>query len=288
MKSWWKMTSLITKPIQNEFSWCWKFVDDIVTELQCDLCYQLNQGCASMMGNHHLIDNTKYATSKIQRKWDSAKTHLESSVWVQVMACLPGGTKPLPEPVLTYHQCSPVTFIWGHFIRGTSAEPSTTKINFKNTYIQLTLLSNLPVTNEFNGNKVGISHTWLCFPYPRMATISCYHFAWSYMAIQGDCFDTRLTLTRASMEGNPWQLQCSLTLRLIRNCCHFDEIIVTGCTGSGVVYGDNFAKNYNSSRSVNVWDRSFGSPLRGTKNSYIFWWCYGAISFAEKGNDSWH
>ena len=28
---------------------------------------------------------------------------------------LPGGTKPLPEPVLTYPQSSPVAFIWGLF-----------------------------------------------------------------------------------------------------------------------------------------------------------------------------
>ena len=27
---------------------------------------------------------------------------------------LPDGTKPLPEPMLTYHQ-GPVTFIWGQF-----------------------------------------------------------------------------------------------------------------------------------------------------------------------------
>ena len=26
---------------------------------------------------------------------------------------LPDGTKPLPEPMLTYHQEGPVTFIWG-------------------------------------------------------------------------------------------------------------------------------------------------------------------------------
>ena len=28
---------------------------------------------------------------------------------------VPNGTKPIPEPVLTYHQWGPATFIWGQF-----------------------------------------------------------------------------------------------------------------------------------------------------------------------------
>ena len=28
---------------------------------------------------------------------------------------LPNGTKPLPEPMLTYHQLGSVAFIWGHY-----------------------------------------------------------------------------------------------------------------------------------------------------------------------------
>ena len=28
---------------------------------------------------------------------------------------MPEGTKPLPEPMLTYHQLGPVAFIWGHY-----------------------------------------------------------------------------------------------------------------------------------------------------------------------------
>ena len=37
------------------------------------------------------------------------------STLAQVMACCPDGTKPLPEPMLTDHQWSPVTFILGQF-----------------------------------------------------------------------------------------------------------------------------------------------------------------------------
>ena len=28
---------------------------------------------------------------------------------------MPDGTKPLPEPMLTYHQLEHVTFVWGHY-----------------------------------------------------------------------------------------------------------------------------------------------------------------------------
>ena len=28
---------------------------------------------------------------------------------------VPNGAKPIPEPVLTYHQWGPATFIWGQF-----------------------------------------------------------------------------------------------------------------------------------------------------------------------------
>ena len=37
------------------------------------------------------------------------------STLAQVMACCVTDTKPLPEPMLTYHQWSPVTFILGQF-----------------------------------------------------------------------------------------------------------------------------------------------------------------------------
>ena len=44
------------------------------------------------------------------------------AIWRQILVnigsgngLLPDGTKPLPEPMLTDHQWSPVTFIWGQF-----------------------------------------------------------------------------------------------------------------------------------------------------------------------------
>ena len=47
---------------------------------------------------------------------DTIWRHRSGSTLVQVMACLlPDGTKPLPEPMLTYHQSGLVTFTCGHF-----------------------------------------------------------------------------------------------------------------------------------------------------------------------------
>ena len=43
---------------------------------------------------------------------------MATEIWVNIGSgngLLPDGTKPLPEPMLTDHQWSPVTFIWGQF-----------------------------------------------------------------------------------------------------------------------------------------------------------------------------
>ena len=43
---------------------------------------------------------------------------MASGIWVKIGSgngLLPDGTKPLPEPMWTYHQWFPLTFIWGHY-----------------------------------------------------------------------------------------------------------------------------------------------------------------------------
>ena len=47
---------------------------------------------------------------------------------------LPDGTKPLLEPLLTYHQCGSVMFIWGQFLK--VPQPSTTKFSIKITFLK--------------------------------------------------------------------------------------------------------------------------------------------------------
>ena len=59
---------------------------------------------------------------------------------------LPDGTKPLPEPMLTYLQQGPVTFSWGHF--NEIVHPSITKISLKITCLKF--YSNLPGANELS------------------------------------------------------------------------------------------------------------------------------------------
>ena len=47
-----------------------------------------------------------------------ARRHMSTEIWVNMGSSnglLPGGTKPLPEPMLTYHQWGPKTFTWKKF-----------------------------------------------------------------------------------------------------------------------------------------------------------------------------
>ena len=43
---------------------------------------------------------------------------MATEIWVNIVSgngLLPDGTKPLPEPMLTYHKYGPMTFILGQF-----------------------------------------------------------------------------------------------------------------------------------------------------------------------------
>ena len=67
-----------------------------------------------------------------------------TEIWVNIGSgngLLPDGTKPLPEPMLTYHQKGWVTFIWGQVHK-----PSTTEIIWKIKYLKFH--SNFPGANE--------------------------------------------------------------------------------------------------------------------------------------------
>ena len=68
---------------------------------------------------------------------------------------LPDGTKPLPEPMLTDHQLSPVTFILGQFHKR-FLNQELLKIHLKITYLKFH--SNFPGANEL----ITYSVTWPC------------------------------------------------------------------------------------------------------------------------------
>ena len=62
---------------------------------------------------------------------------MATEIWVNIGSgngLLPDGTKPLPEPVLTDHQWSPVTFILGQFYNRSQILQPITEIHLKITY----------------------------------------------------------------------------------------------------------------------------------------------------------
>ena len=66
---------------------------------------------------------------------------------------------PLPEPILTDHQWSPVTFILGHFSQE-MPQPSITKFDLKITY--LIFHSNFPGANELRYKQHSTSAILVC------------------------------------------------------------------------------------------------------------------------------
>ena len=73
---------------------------------------------------------------------------MATKIWVNIDSgngLLPDSTKPLPEPMMTYHKYGPVTLIWGQFHKN-YLKPLTTKISLKITHLKFTL--NLPGANE--------------------------------------------------------------------------------------------------------------------------------------------
>ena len=79
--------------------------------------------------------------------------HAVPQIWVNICSgngLLPDGNKPLPEPMLTYHQSGPETFTWGQFTRDTWA------INYYNRLENhLRFHSSLPGVNEFTHWPLG-------------------------------------------------------------------------------------------------------------------------------------
>ena len=69
---------------------------------------------------------------------------------------LPDGPKPLPEPMLTYHQWGLVAFIWGQFRK---TQPPFIKNSLQITYLKLNW--NLPEANELTRISLHNSQSWL-------------------------------------------------------------------------------------------------------------------------------
>ena len=76
---------------------------------------------------------------------------MATEIWVNICSgngLLPDGTKPLPGPMLTDHQLSPVTCMLGQFHKR-FLNQELLKIRLKITYLKFH--SNFPGANELNG-----------------------------------------------------------------------------------------------------------------------------------------
>ena len=96
---------------------------------------------------------------------------MATEIWVNIGSgngLLPDGTKPLPEPILTDHQWSPVTFILGQFQKRCLNHQSLKSISKLHTHVSKN--SNFPGANELTHCGLDdayisaiISSLWLVF-----------------------------------------------------------------------------------------------------------------------------
>ena len=85
---------------------------------------------------------------------------MATDIWVNIGSgngLLPDGTKPLPEPMWTDHQWSPVIFILGQFHMRMPQPSSITKIRLKIAFLEFH--SNFPGANELNARLISPLHT---------------------------------------------------------------------------------------------------------------------------------
>ena len=85
---------------------------------------------------------------------------------------LPDGTKPLPEPMLTYHQLGPVAFIWGYYhkkIWKYQSEKQDWKLDFFKSQ------QDLPGDNELNSDTEFFYPISLLIQVNPMV-LACWHY----------------------------------------------------------------------------------------------------------------
>ena len=85
----------------------------------------------------------------INSLWLSDANNMVTHILVNIDSgngLLPDGTKPLPEPMLTYHELGPVAD-WLRAMSREQPQPSVTKIRLKITYLRFH--SNFPEASEF-------------------------------------------------------------------------------------------------------------------------------------------
>ena len=128
---------------------------------------------------------------------------MTTPIWVNIGSgngLLPDSTKPLPEPMLTYHQWGPMKITWGKFHKRYFRHKSL-KIAWKLRYLKFH--ANLPGANELNSVV-----TYL----PQLAAWPACD--WESVASPCGCRDTRVVCTahQTYMSGantDTWNRTCS-------------------------------------------------------------------------------
>ena len=95
---------------------------------------------------HSQISILAYPISARNRRTVTQWRHMTTENWVNIGSgkrLLPDGTEPLPDPLLTYYQLGPLTFIWE---KCNMSQPSINTFCFKITYPKFHW--NFPGTNE--------------------------------------------------------------------------------------------------------------------------------------------
>ena len=145
---------------------------------------------------------------------------MATEIWVNIGSgngLLPDGTKPLPEPMLIDHQCSPVTFILGQFHE--MPQSSITEVSLKITYLKFH--SNLPGANELNPHsfpnfkgyhlnhvwEFGMDKSWKSLLWETfVGTIACRWHVWVEACQTVQC---NISLDRVHIDKRFWILHMS-------------------------------------------------------------------------------
>ena len=102
-------------------------------------------------------------------------SHMASWIWVNISSgngLLPDGTKPLPDPMLTYHQWGLTTFLWGQF-HNRCLHHQSLKLDWEITYKKFHL--NAPWSYELSDNR---TRTW------RKSWDSIFHYFWEWVTVR--------------------------------------------------------------------------------------------------------
>ena len=121
---------ILSAGIENGDRWPWLFWPEqevflfflgiLWMDFAVNHCLQPSSQWNKHCGLHRRIKSAhRSPVERLLNEVDRCGTMLSSTNGIPPIGSgngmVPSGTKPLPEPMLTYHHSSPVAFIWGQF-----------------------------------------------------------------------------------------------------------------------------------------------------------------------------